>query len=106
MSKLLVVIVHRDDVDAVSDTLRTHGHRFTRIPTFGGFLGEPNDTLFLAVDDERVEEVLSVIELACNPREVEIPLVLLDRLKDWEARTVAHGGATVLVTDLERIVRL
>jgi uncharacterized protein YaaQ len=106
MPKLLIAIVHQDEAEAVDDVLRSDGHRFTRMPTIGGFLGEPNETLFLAVEDARVEEVIADLDRACSPREIEIPLVLLDHLRDWEARTVEHGGATILVADLERIVRL
>jgi uncharacterized protein YaaQ len=106
MPKLLIAIVHHDDAQAVDELLRTNGHRFTRVPTVGGFLGEPNETILLAVDDERVEEVIADLDRACSPREIEIPLVLLDNLRDWEARTVEHGGATVLIADLERVIRL
>jgi uncharacterized protein YaaQ len=106
MPKLLIAIVHHDDAEAVDETLRADGHRFTRIPTVGGFLGEPNETLLLAVDDDRVEAVIADLDRACSPREIEIPLVLLEHLRDWEARTVEHGGATVLIADLDRIVRL
>jgi uncharacterized protein YaaQ len=106
MPKLLIAILHHDDADAAADALRRDGHRFTRVPTLGGFLETPNDTFVLAAEDQQVDPVLAAIEAACSPREIEVPLVLLDRLADWEQRTVAHGGATVLVTDLERIIRL
>jgi uncharacterized protein YaaQ len=106
MAKLLIAIVHHDDADAVADDLRNDGRRFTHVPTVGGFLGEPNSTFLLAVEDGDVEDVLRTIEAACQARDIEVPLVLLDRLRDWDAQTVAHGGATVLVADLDRIVRL
>ena len=106
MSKLLVAIVHADDATAAADALRGAGHRFTQLPSVGGFLGEANATFLLATEDDRVEAVLAALAAVCRPREVEVPLVLLERLADWKARTVAHGGATVLVADLERIVRL
>jgi uncharacterized protein YaaQ len=106
MSKLLIAIVHHDDAAAVADDLRADGRRFTQVPTVGGFLGEANATFVLAVEEHEVEEVLGDIEGACHARDVEVPLVLLERLRDWDARTVAHGGATVLIADLERIVRL
>ena len=32
-----------------------------------------------------------------------MPVSLRERLEDWRARTVHHGGATILITDLERI---
>ena len=106
MSKLLVAIVHRADADLVADGLRAAGHRFTRIPTVGGFLGEENATFLLAAEDELVASVVEVFEDAAHGRELDIPLVLLERLKDWQARTVSHGGATILVADLEAIVRI
>jgi uncharacterized protein YaaQ len=106
MAKLLLAIVHHADAESVADALRSSGHRFTQIPTVGGFLGEPNATFVLAAEDGEVDDVLGVFESAAHGREVDVPLVLLDRLRDWEDRTVSHGGATVLVADLERIVRV
>jgi uncharacterized protein YaaQ len=106
VQKLLVAIVHHDDAEAVADGLRQARIRFTRIPSFGGFLGEPNETYLMAVADDEVEHALTTLEGVSHPREVEVPLVLLDRLADWKAQTVAHGGATVLIVDLERIVRI
>ncbi len=106
MSKLLVAIVHGDDAAAAADALRGAGHRFTQLPSVGGFLGEANATFLIATEDDRVEAVLHCLGEVCRPRELEVPLVLLERLADWRAGTVAHGGATVLVLDLDRIVRL
>jgi len=106
MAKLLIAIVHEDDIDSATDALRDHGIRFTRIPTIGGFLGEPNETFLMAVEEDAVDRVLQELDKACSSRELEVPLVLLDRLHEWRAATVAHGGVTVFVADLERIVKL
>jgi uncharacterized protein YaaQ len=106
MAKLLIAIVHQADADLVADGLRAGGHRFTQVPTIGGFLGEPNATFMLAVEDGDLQLVQQVFEDAAHGREIDVPLVLLERLKDWQARTVSHGGATILVADLERIVRI
>jgi len=106
VAKLLIAIVHRADADLVADSLRSDGHRFTRIPTVGGFLGEENATFMLAVEEEGVASVLGIFEDAAHGRELDVPLVLLERLKDWQARTVSHGGATILVANLEDIIRI
>jgi uncharacterized protein YaaQ len=106
MAKLLLAVVHQADSEPVADALRAGHYRFTRIPTVGGFLGESNATFALAVEDDAVEDVLGVFEAAAHSREVEVPLVLLDRLRDWQDATVSHAGATVLIADLERIVRV
>jgi uncharacterized protein YaaQ len=104
--KLLIAIIHRDDADTVSDALRDAGIRFTRLASLGGFLGEPNETYLMAVEAGRVPAALTALEGVAQTREVEVPLVLLERLSDWQAKTVAHGGATVLIVDLAAIVRL
>ncbi|MEO8208535.1 MAG: cyclic-di-AMP receptor [Chloroflexota bacterium] len=101
--KLLVAFVQEADAVAVSEDLRTNGHRFTRIPSVGGFLEEANSTFVLAVADEHMDDVLASFERSSQAREVEMPVSLRERLEDWRARTVRHGGATILITDLERI---
>jgi uncharacterized protein YaaQ len=106
MAKLLIAIVHQADADLVADGLRAGGHRFTRVPTIGGFLGEPNATFLLAVEDDTLPAVQEVFEDAAHGRELDVPLVLLERLADWQERTVSHGGATILVADLEQIIRI
>lgn len=106
MSKLLIAFVHRDDAEAVTDALRAAGHRFTHLPSVGGFLGTDNATFILGVEDATEADVVATFEAACHARDIELPLVLTERLADWQARTVSHGGATILVADLERIVRI
>jgi hypothetical protein len=39
-------------------------------------------------------------------REVDLPLVLSERLRDWQDRVVHYAGATILVVDLEDLIRL
>ena len=106
MSKLLVAFVHRDDADAVKDALRSAGHRFTLMPSVGGFLGSENATFVLGAQDEVEAEIVAIFERTCRGREVEVPLVLMERLQDWQARSVSHGGATILIADLARIVQI
>jgi uncharacterized protein YaaQ len=106
MSKLLVAFVHHDDAGPVAEALRAAGHRFTHLPSVGGFLGTDNSTLVMGVEDEDEPRIVEIFEHVCHRRELEVPLVLMERLADWKARTVAHGGATILVADLARIVRI
>lgn len=101
--KLLTAFVQQVDAAAVSDDLRSHGHRFTRIPSIGGFLEEPNTTFVLAVEDDQLDDVLASFERSSEARDVDLPVSLRERLEDWRARTVRHGGATILIAELERI---
>lgn len=102
----MVAIVHLSDVEAVSDSLREAGHRFTRVSSVGGFLGTENATFLIGCDKNAVDGVLTAIERGASQREIDIPLVLLGRLKDWQASVVHHGRATVFVLDVERSAQL
>jgi uncharacterized protein YaaQ len=105
MSKFVVAIVQDADAEAVTNAFRSADFRFTIIPSRGGFLGNANTTFLMAVEDERVASALEIFERSGSGREVEVPLVLLERLADWNGRTVLYGGATVLVGDLEQLVQ-
>jgi uncharacterized protein YaaQ len=104
--KLLVAIVQVDDADRVAEALRHEGHRFTRLTSTGGFLETPNTTLVLAVKDETLPDVVDLFRANCAARDVELPLVLTERLRDWRERVVSYAGATILVLDLEDLIRL
>jgi uncharacterized protein YaaQ len=106
MSKLVLAVVHINDAEAVAEGLRSAGHRFTRLVSVGGFLGETNTTFLLAAEESAIDGLLGILAETTGAREVELPLVLLERLDDWREATVRHGGATVLVVDLERLVKL
>lgn len=105
MSKLVVAVVHHLDADNIISALEERGHRLTRIPSVGGFLGIENSTLLLGVEDEALPLVLQTLEEHCSSREIELPLVLVGRLKEQLPGLVRHGGATVFIADLQEIVR-
>jgi uncharacterized protein YaaQ len=104
--KLVVAVVQPSDAERASVRLRAAGHRFTSLGSTGGFLETPNVTLFLAVEDWTVQDVVDVLRETCSGREVEVPLVLTERLKDWQARVVHYAGATILVIDLAEVIRI
>lgn len=106
MSKLLVAIVHELDAEKVIGALEQGGHRVTQIPSSGGFLRMANSTLLVGVEDEAVADVRAILQRECSSREVELPLILHERLSDALPRMVRHGGATVFILDLEAILHL
>jgi len=106
VDRLVIAIVHRADSEVVGDALRQAGHRFTVVPSVGGFLGADNATFLIGCDRGAVDGVLAVVEQASSHRQVEVPLVLLGRLKDWQASVVPHGGATAFVIEVERAAQL
>ncbi len=103
MAKLLLVVLHQLDAESVVTALEEAGHRLTQIPSIGGFLGIENITLMMAVDDDKIEDVVAVIERYCSSREIELPLVVQGRLQDELPSLVRHGGATILIANLESV---
>ena len=106
MSKLLVAVVQDLDADKVIAALQEDGHRVTRIRSSGGFLRLDNSTLMLGLDDEAVPAVLAILERECSSREIELPPVFHGRLEAYLGGMVHHGGATVFIGDLERILHI
>ncbi len=106
MSKLLIAIVHELDAERVISALEKADHRVTMLPSVGGFLRIQNATLLIAAEEDAVPGILAILEEHCSARDVELPLVVPGRLADELPRVVRHGGATVLIGDLQSIVRI
>jgi uncharacterized protein YaaQ len=104
--KLVLTIVNHDDSRALLDTLMKQGFQATVISTTGGFLREGNATLFIGVENERVEGVLQIIHECCHTRTRFIsplpPLMEPGELPAGTPVEVQVGGATTLVVDVER----
>ncbi|ABR46326.1 protein of unknown function DUF970 [Alkaliphilus metalliredigens QYMF] len=108
--KLVIAIVHDDDVHALLDDLTANQFRVTKLATTGGFLKSGNTTILVGVDDDKVDEVISSIKDNCESREqiatspapvsgatgVFIPYPIEVRV----------GGATVFVVDVEKYAKL
>ncbi len=93
--KLILAIVHNEDTDALLRALAERGFRPTIAASAGGFLRWSNTTLGITADDERVDEVLAVIQTTCHvPAEPRIYVPGLG--------TRHIGAATVFVLDVER----
>ena len=72
------------------------GHR----PRAAGGLPRPR------IEQAMVPDVVEIFRETCSGREVEVPLVLTERLKDWQDRVVHYAGATILVVDLAEVIRI
>jgi len=93
---LLVAIVHSSDAEAVTRALLAAGHRLTRINSAGGFLRRGNATLLIGAEEEKVDEVLKLIQANCQERtEPNSP-----------SAGIPMYGATVFVLEAARLVRV
>ena len=68
MTKMIVAIVNDDDTDPVSEGLKDIGLCVSRIASTGGFLRQGRNTLMIGVDDNKVDDAITVINENCAPR--------------------------------------
>lgn len=107
--KLIVAIIQAYDTDRLLKTVTGAGFRVTRLASSGGFLRSGNSTVFLGVEDDRVEECLKLIKGNCCSRVESVPH---DLEAHWieitgaDLSSVIVGGAVVFVAPVERFVRL
>jgi len=104
--KLVLAIIHDDDAYDIMDMLRDRGYSATKLASTGGFLRSGNTTLISGVDEQRVDELIGIIEskgksrkqvMAVNPPgagtgEGYVPFPV----------EVSVGGATIFVMDVEQ----
>ena len=108
--KLVVAVVHNEDAGALVDALLEREHRATRLHSSGGFLKQSNATIILGVDDEAVEEVISIVAASCKSRtQIVNPMPPIMEPGEFfmpYPLEVEVGGATVFVLPVERFERI
>ena len=108
--KLVIAIVHDDDAADLLDILTENDFRVTKLATTGGFLKSGNTTLLIGVEEEKIKEVLSIIEDTCRVREQIItspsPLSGYTRVYIPYPVEVEVGGATIFVLDVDQFIKL
>lgn len=101
--KMVIAIVNDQDNHLLSDELTANNFRTTKLASTGGFLRAGNTTFLIGVEDERVDELLNLINKNCHHR---------DQLVTPVSGTGSHyipypvevhtGGATVFVLPIEQ----
>lgn len=96
--KLTLTIVRDDDANKVVDALLEHGFYVTRLASTGGFLRMGNTVLLSGVEDDRVDQMLKIVQ-AHTQIHVQPPTSHL--LQETQV-----GRAVVFVLGLERLAKL
>ncbi len=104
--QLIFAIVQDKDVARLSDRLVKAGIRATKLPSTGGFLRAGNTTFMIGLEEDKVEEALSIIKQSCRAREQLVtPLSPLgNQVESYVSYPVSVqvGGATVFVVPVDR----
>ena len=102
--KLITAIVNKEDSKNVCNELLKSKFYVTRLATTGGFLLAGNTTFIIGTDDEKVEQVLGIIEENSKRRTQIVPSSIAygAGLSSAYPIEVTVGGATIFVTDVSR----
>lgn len=107
--KLVFAIVNTDEEANILESLCDNNFRTTKLKTSGGFLREENTTLMCAVEDHRVDSFVECLKGKCHGR---TKMVYLggdkpeDQIREEEKTLVDIGGATILVLNIERYLKM
>ena len=105
--KLVLAIVQDEDSVNVMDELNVNGFMVTKMCSSGGFLRVGNTTLLIGVEEDRVAQVLKIIESACKSHKQVINPSMTPAAATSGAYLsypveITVGGATVFVVDVDQ----
>lgn len=108
--KMVIAIVQDDDAIDLVEGLTERGFRVTKLATTGGFLKSGNTTILVGVEDDKVDEVVSVIKDICKKRKEVVatpsPFSGNSDMYIQYPVEVQVGGATVFVLDVDQFLRI
>ncbi len=106
--KLIFAIVNDDDAARVLSVLNQAGFSATKLATTGGYLKSGNTTFISGVEDDQVDQAISLIGSNARKR----TQIIHDTTSFGAFNTMAMpleitvGGATVFVLNVERFEKL
>ena len=106
--KMVMAIINADDAQAVVSNLTKSAFSVTKLATTGGFLRTGNTTILVGVDDEKLDEVLAIINKHSHSRKQMIPATSefgIGMIPTVPVE-VSVGGATIFVMDVERFEKI
>lgn len=101
--KLIYAIVNSDDTYRVSNALVKNGFYATKLSSTGGFLKAGNTTFLIATENDKVDKVIEVIKEKSQKRKAFVPSANNEVNFPVEINV---GGATIIVTDIDRFEKV
>ena len=109
--KLVIAIVQDEDSSRLISHLMNDGFSATKLATTGGFLRAGNTTLLIGVADDKLQNVMNIIEKVCRSRKqiaAQPPTIsgVSSGVYSPYPIEVMVGGATVFVLTVDQFVKL
>jgi len=104
--KLVIAIVSEDDATLIMDRLRDARFSVTKLSSSGGFLRLGNTTLLSGIDDDKVQEFISIVENESKSHTQPAPMVsgFFDAIHPSAEVTIS--GATIFILDVEQFIKV
>jgi uncharacterized protein YaaQ len=108
--KLVITIVADADADGLIRAMVERGYPATKIGSTGGFLRRGNTTLLSGIEDDLVDDVISLVRELCPIRTELLPISTIPLAGEMpflnEPLEVRAGGAVIFVLDIARFERV
>ena len=110
--KLVIAIVQDEDASRLVNQLMKNGFGATKLAITGGFLRAGNTTLLIGVDDDKLTNVMEIIEKVCKSRKqltaTPSSVSAMGAMPGAASYPVevTVGGATVFVMSVDQFVKL
>ncbi|VEJ36311.1 Uncharacterized protein conserved in bacteria [Aedoeadaptatus ivorii] len=106
--KLIFAIVQDQDASGLIDVLTEKRFRVTKLSSSGGFLKSGNTTLLMGVEEEDMDELLTILEENCSVRDEPASMVAMTAPGESflpYPLNVRVGGATIFILDVAEYSR-
>jgi len=100
--KMVMAIMPRGEAESVLQALVAANHTATYMETRGGMLRQAQMTLFIAVESESLDQVLSIVRQTCRSEPVVEPVDGEEPNRPPEPVKPHLGGAVVFIWDIHR----
>lgn len=93
--KLIIAILKDSITSKVMKSLTKYKYKITKLSSTGGFLKSGNTTLLIGVEDEKVDQVINIIENECKEEKEQ-------KRKDG----INESGANIFILDMDKYKRI
>lgn len=105
-TKLCILIAPKEDADRLTDALVAHDYQSTQISSSGGFLRKGSTTIFCAINEDRVGDLLGMLRKKFPETVESVPAASLPFVSepDWpnsEMIDIRVGGVVIFIMPLE-----
>ncbi len=106
--KLILAIVSDEDAGKVSGELSKNNFSVTKLATTGGFLKAGNTTMLIGTEDEKVQQVIDIIESKSKRRkQITVSgMHIQEQAAGAYPIEVEVGGATIFVLNIDRFEKV